>query len=89
MPSPCASTREFLHLEGSEADASPDPLFMHIAVIGLCEFFAAAQAMILPLAPKHLDAKELAQRYELFIRKLVLDGMRTRVEGPKKVKGDA
>jgi TetR/AcrR family transcriptional regulator len=80
---------QFLHLEGAEADASPDPLFMHIAVIGLCEFFAAAQAMILPLAPKHLDAKELARRYETFIRKLVLDGLRSRVDAPKKVKADA
>lgn len=79
---------QFLHLEGAEADASPDPLFMHIAVIGLCEFFAAAQAMILPLAPKHLDAKDLAQRYESFIRKLVLDGVRSRVEAPKKFKAD-
>ncbi len=52
---------QFLHLEGEEAEASPDPLFMHVAIIGLCEFFAAAQAMILPLAPQHLSAAELAQ----------------------------
>jgi TetR/AcrR family transcriptional regulator len=80
-----------LHLEGDDAASSPDPLFMHIAVIGLCEFFAAAQAMILPLAPKHLDAPQLAQRYEAFIRKLVLDGLRSRVElaGRAKVKADA
>lgn len=78
-----------LHLEGEEAQSSPDPLFMHIAVIGMCEFFAAAQAMILPLAPKHLDAAQLAQRYETFIRKLVLDGLRFRVELPRKVKADA
>jgi TetR/AcrR family transcriptional regulator len=80
-----------LHLEGDEAEASPDPLFMYVAVIGMCEFFAAAQAMILPLAPKHLDAPKLAQRYETFIRKLVLDGLRARVElaGRGKVKGDA
>jgi AcrR family transcriptional regulator len=71
---------EFLHLEGDAAEASPDPLFMHIAIIGLCEFFAAAQAMILPMAPKHLDATQLAQRYETFICKLVLDGLRSRVD---------
>jgi AcrR family transcriptional regulator len=79
----------FLHLEGPEGESSPDPLFAHVAVIGLCEFFAAAQAMILPLAPKHLSAAELAHRYELFIRKLVLDGLRSRVEAPAKVKADA
>lgn len=74
----------FLHLEGEAADASPDPLFMHVAIIGLCEFFAAAQAMILPLAPKHIGATELADRYEAFIRALVLDGLRARLAAPKK-----
>lgn len=81
---------QLLHLEGDEAESSTEPLFMFIAVIGLCEFFAAAQSMILPLAPKHLDAKELAQRYEAFIRKLVLDGLRSRLETPRKrIKADA
>ena len=80
---------EFLHPKGDEAEPSLDALFLYIAVIGLCEFFAAAQAMILPLAPKHLDAPQLAQRYETFIRKLVLDGLRHRVELRQKVKADA
>jgi TetR/AcrR family transcriptional regulator len=77
-----------LHLEGPGAEASPDALFAHVAVIGLCEFFAAAQAMILPLAPKHLNPEELAHEYELFIRKLVLDGLRARVDVSQKVKAD-
>lgn len=80
---------QLLHLEGAEAETSPDPLFMYVAVIGLCEFFAAAQAMILPLAPKHIEAKELARRYEAFIRKLALDGLRHRVEPADKIKSDA
>lgn len=75
---------QFLHLEGEDAESSTEPLFMFIAVIGLCEFFAAAQAMILPLAPKHLDAKELARRYEAFIRTLVLDGLRSRLMAPNR-----
>lgn len=79
---------QLLHLDGEEAERSTDPLFMHIAIIGLCEFFAAAQAMILPLAPRHLSAAELARRYETFIRKLVLDGLRSRVEAAGKVKAD-
>lgn len=80
---------QFLHLEGQEAESSTDPLFMFVAVIGLCEFFAAAQAMILPLAPQGMDAAELARRYEQFIRNLVLDGIRSRVEPPRKVKAGA
>jgi TetR/AcrR family transcriptional regulator len=80
---------KFLHLEGPDGEGSPDPLFAHVAVIGLCEFYAAAQAMILPLAPKHLSPAELAHRYEQFIRRLVLDGLRSRVEAPTRVKADA
>jgi len=80
---------QFLRTGSDKAEASPDSLFMHVAVIGLCEFFAAAQAMILPLAPKHLDANELARRYETFIRQLVLDGMRARVKSAQEFKADA
>jgi len=80
---------EFLHLDGEQAEISPDPLFMHIAIIGLCEFFAAAQPMILPQAPSHMDAAELAKRYKSFICKLVLDGLRSRVEAPRKLRAGA
>jgi len=80
---------EFLHLKGEDAETSPEPLFMHIAIIGLCEFFAAAQPMILPLAPRHLNATQLAQRYRTFICGLVLDGLRSRVAPAAKVRGDA
>ena len=80
---------EFLHLQGDAAETSPDPLFLFISVIGLCEFFAAAQPMILLVAPRHLDATQLAQRYKTFICKLVLDGLRARIEPPGKLKTDA
>jgi TetR/AcrR family transcriptional regulator len=80
---------QYLHPAGDEAEPSLDALFMYIAVIGMCEFFAAAQVMIVPLAPKELDARQLAQRYQTFIGKLVLDGLRSRMEPPKKLKADA
>ena len=50
-----------LHAEKSSTSAT-DPLFMHVAIIGMCEFFAAAQAMIMPLVPDGIDAAELATR---------------------------
>lgn len=68
-----------LRKDGSTDDRSLDALFMHVAMIGLCEFFAAAQAMIVPLAPKGMSPTELATRYEAFIRDLVLDGVRKRL----------
>jgi hypothetical protein len=68
-----------IRADGKAAERSPDALFMHVAMIGLCEFFAASQAMILPLAPKGMSATELATRYEKFIHDLVLDGVRRRL----------
>ena len=69
-----------LHPEKATAKDSTDPLFLYIAIVGLCEFFAASQALIQPLAPEGVTADELAARYKKFIVRLVLDGMRERVE---------
>jgi TetR/AcrR family transcriptional regulator len=69
-----------LHDEGKPARESTDPLFLYVAVLGLCEFFAAAQSMIRPLAPEGMDPEELAARYKKFIVRLVLDGLRANVE---------
>lgn len=77
-----------LHAEKESRTSGTDPLFMHVALIGMCEFFAAAQAMIMPLVPEGISAEELAERYKDFIVRMVLDGMRSRVE-PWSVKGPA
>lgn len=77
-----------LHAERESNTRSTDPLFMHVAIIGMCEFFAAAQAMIMPLVPDGIDAGQLAERYKDFIVRLVLDGMRSQVE-PWSVKATA
>jgi AcrR family transcriptional regulator len=69
-----------LHPEKSSSRDSTDPLFLYVSIIGLCEFFAASQAMILPLAPDGISPEELAARYRKFIAQLVVDGLRPRVE---------
>lgn len=69
-----------LHSEKETRTSATDPLFMHVAIIGMCEFFAAAQAMIRPLVPAGVNDAELAARYKDFIVRLVLDGLRTSVE---------
>lgn len=75
-----------LHAERDSSTRATDPLFMHVAIIGMCEFFAAAQTMIMPLVPDGMNAAELAARYKDFIVRLVLDGMRSQVE-PWSVRG--
>jgi TetR/AcrR family transcriptional regulator len=77
-----------LHNEHPGSIKPTDPLFMHVAVIGMCEFFAAAQNMIMPLVPEGAGGKDLAERYKDFIVSLVLDGVRSKVE-PWSVKGPA
>ena len=69
-------------LRANEGDpgASAEPLFLYVAIVGLCEFFAAAQAVILPLAPAGMPADELARRYRKFIMRLTLDGLRSRIQ---------
>jgi AcrR family transcriptional regulator len=69
-----------LHPEKASARDSTDPLFLFVSIVGLCEFFAASQAMIMPLVPDGISPEELAARYKKFITQLVLDGMRSRVE---------
>jgi AcrR family transcriptional regulator len=80
---------KLLQLDDASAAASPEPLFMHVAIIGMCEFFAAAQPMIRPLVPKHMDAKAVDAAYGRFIQTLVLDGLRSRVAQKGRVKGGA
>jgi hypothetical protein len=75
-----------LHAERESDAHSTDPLFMHVSIIGMCEFFAAAQSMIMPLVPQGMTAKELAERYKDFIVRLVLDGIRSKIE-PWSAKG--
>lgn len=69
-----------LHLDEAEASASPEPLFMFVSIIGLCEFYAAAQPMIMPLAPGRMGKEQLAAKYKDFIINLMLDGLRSRID---------
>jgi AcrR family transcriptional regulator len=55
-----------------------DPLFLHVAILGVCEFFTAAQSAIMPLAEPGTDPAELAARYEAFVIDLFLNGLRRR-----------
>ena len=55
-----------------------DPLFLHVAILGVVEFFIAAQSTILPLAEPGTDPQDLADRYESFVVDLFLNGLRKR-----------
>jgi TetR/AcrR family transcriptional regulator len=55
-----------------------DPVLLYIAIIGMAEFFVAAQPMILPLLPAKTSPEELAERYKAFVVRMVLNGLKPR-----------
>lgn len=55
-----------------------DPLFLHIALIGIFDFFVLAQPLIRNLVPGGTNMEELAHRFEDFVVRLMLDGLRKR-----------
>ena len=70
--------RELLARDGGVELAVVDPLFLHLTLVGIADFFAAAQSVIRELVPEGTDMAELGRRYEAFVVKLLLDGLRRR-----------
>jgi AcrR family transcriptional regulator len=82
--------RLLVHSDKHAAKNPADPLFMFVSIIGMCEFYAAAQPMIQLLAPEGVTPDELAVHYKKYIIRLVLDGLRSEVEpwSPRPASGD-
>jgi TetR/AcrR family transcriptional regulator len=59
----------------TEEVADVDQLFLYIAILGMCEFFTAAQSIVRPLAGEGVDPKELSDRYGEFVVNLLLNGL--------------
>jgi TetR/AcrR family transcriptional regulator len=55
-----------------------DPLFLHLAVIGISDFFVTGRPLLELLMPPGTDMDELGQQYEAFVEKLLLDGLKKR-----------
>lgn len=65
--------------EGQEL-ASFEPLFLHLAVIGISDFFHSGEEVVKMLVPEDTDLAALERDYEAFIAKLLLNGLRRRTE---------
>jgi AcrR family transcriptional regulator len=55
-----------------------NPLFLHLAVIGISDFFVTGRPLIELLVPEGTDLDKLGQEYEAFVERLLLDGLRKR-----------
>ena len=55
-----------------------DPLFLHLAIVGISDFFVSGQPLIRLLVPADTDMAALERDYERFVVRLLLDGLRKR-----------
>lgn len=55
-----------------------DALFLHLAVIGISDFFVSGAPLVRLLAPPGTDMAELDKKYEAFVTQLLLNGLRKR-----------
>ena len=49
---------------------------MHLAVVGISDFFASGAPLIELLVPQGTDMNELGQQYEAFVVELITRGLR-------------
>jgi len=52
-----------------------DPLFMHLAVVGISDFFATGAPLIELVVPEGTDMEELRRDYEAFVVELITRGV--------------
>ena len=73
-----ASYSEVLKSQIGDEIVDVDPVFLHVAILGVCEFFTAAQSVVMPLTAPGSDPARVAERYQDFVVDLFLNGLRKR-----------
>jgi TetR/AcrR family transcriptional regulator len=75
---PLSSYAKLQELDDSGKLRKFDPLFMHLAVVGISDFFASGAPLIKLLVPEGTDMADLGRQYEDFVTRLLTDGVRRR-----------
>ena len=75
---PLSNYAKLQELDGEHELRPFDPLFMHLAVVGISDFFASGAPLIELLVPPGTDMDELGRQYEAFVTRLITDGLRRR-----------
>lgn len=68
-------TLALLHSQGGEQLRKVDPRFLHVAMIGLTEFFGSADAFLKQLFGPDAQPEELRESYVAFLVDLLLNGL--------------
>ncbi|MBN8831381.1 MAG: TetR/AcrR family transcriptional regulator [Sphingomonadales bacterium] len=69
---------KMMEQDGGKDLRSVNPLFLHLALVGLFDFFVSAQPVVRNLVPEGTDMDALAVQFEDFIVDLLLNGLRKR-----------
>jgi AcrR family transcriptional regulator len=75
---PLSNYAKLLELDEDGKLRAFDPLFMHLAVVGISDFFVSGAPLIELLVPPDTDMEELGRAYEEFVTRLFTDGVRKR-----------
>ena len=75
---PLANYARLQELDSDEALRPFDPLFVHLAVVGISDFFATGAPLIELVVPPGTDMDRLRRDYEAFVVELVTEGLRRR-----------
>ena len=69
--------KRLLDEDGGKEFGDVDPLMLYVVVLGACDFFSSGP-LIRDLVPADTDMEKLTARFQEFLVKLVLDGLRKR-----------
>ena len=69
---------EVIAKDGGATLRTVDPLFLHVALLGLFDFFASAEPVVRHMVPEGTDMADLGRAYEDFVADLILNGVRAR-----------
>jgi len=75
---PLANYARLQELDASGVLRPFDPLFMHLAVVGISDFFASGAPLIELVVPGDTDMDKLRRDYEAFVVELIIEGLRRR-----------
>ncbi len=72
------SIRQVFEQDRGQQLRAVNPLFLHLALVGLFDFYASAQPVVRNLVPAGTDLEQLGRQFEDFVVDLVLNGVRRR-----------
>lgn len=68
--------RDLLAADHGRSFVNVNPILLHIAILGICDFFSAAEPVIRELLPDEAAVEKLNAEFETFMVDLFINGLR-------------